>query len=265
MMDMELIRRYVQGNHIVTTYILDVGGARVAIDPGPPNSTPPIEVDYVLCTHIHNDHCGSAGHLGKPVYAHEKYIRHLADPSRLWQATKDTLGPIADLFGEPRPARDVRPLRDGDRLFDAVDVYFTPGHAPHHVMFYFRDEGVLFTGDGAGVYVPEIRAIFPTTPPPFRYDLYVESLRRAASIGASKLCFPHFTCTEDVDLLRVHEEQIKAWREAALAVKGRGGGPEDLLAELRRVDENAAKAADKGGLLYSFFVWQTLVGLLQSV
>lgn len=261
---MELVRRYVQGSHLITTYVLDVGGARAAVDPGPPNSYTPVDADYIICTHIHNDHCGAAGHASKPVYVHEKYMRHVVDPSRLWQSTREVLGPIADLFGEPRGAADVRPLRDGERLFDAIDVYFTPGHAPHHVMFYYRDGGVLFTGDGAGVYVPEIEALFPTTPPPFRFDLYVESLRKVASIGAKMLCFPHFACTEDVDLLRTHLEQIRTWREAALAVRERGGGVDDLIAELRRSDEAVAKIAQRGGLLYSFFLQQTLLGLLQS-
>lgn len=262
---MEAVKRYIQGQHLVTTYVVEAGGLRIAIDPGPPNAYAPLAVDAVLCTHLHNDHCGAAGHVGRPVYAHERYVRHLADPSKLWEATKEALGPWAELFGQPRPVADTRPLRDGERLFDAIDVYFTPGHAPHHVMFLFRDTGALFVGDGAGVYVPELRTVFPTTPAPFRYDLYVESLRRVSAVGAKALCFPHFACTEDVDLLKRHIEQIKAWREAAEAVKARGGGVEELLQELRRSDEAAAKAVEAGGLLYRFFLLQSVSGLLASI
>ncbi|MEL9990388.1 MAG: MBL fold metallo-hydrolase [Thermoproteus sp.] len=261
---MKSIHRYIEGNHIITTYVLEIGGVKVAVDPGPPNALTPTDADYVICTHIHNDHCGASGQMGKPVYVHERYVRHLLDPTKLWQSTREVLGPIADLFGQPVGAKDVRPLRDGDRLFDAIDVYFTPGHAPHHVMFYYRDEGVLFVGDGAGVYVPELKAIFPTTPPPFKYDEYIQSLRRVSALGARQICFPHFACTEEVELLKAHAEQIKAWREAARSVKERGGGVEDLLVELQRVDENAAKIAGRRGLLHDFFLMQTLIGLLQS-
>lgn len=261
---MEFIKRYIQGQHIITTYVLHIGDIKVAVDPGPPNSFTHTDADIIICTHIHNDHCGAAGHTKRPVYVHERYVRHLVDPSRLWQATRETLGPIADLFGQPVGATEVRPLRDGERLFDAIDVYFTPGHAPHHVMFYYRDGGILFVGDGAGVYVPEIDAIFPTTPAPFKYEEYLRSLNRVSSIGAQSLCFPHFTCTENVDLIRRHMEQISLWREVAREVAEEGGNVDELARRLVREDENAAKVAERGGLLFDFFLRQTLVGLLQT-
>ncbi|MEM3327178.1 MAG: MBL fold metallo-hydrolase, partial [Thermoproteus sp.] len=92
----------------------------------------------------------------------------------------------------------------------------------------------------------------------------IQSLRRVSALGARQICFPHFACTEEVELLKAHAEQIKAWREAARSVKERGGGVEDLLVELQRVDENAAKIAGRRGLLHDFFLMQTLIGLLQS-
>ncbi|MBP1449657.1 MAG: MBL fold metallo-hydrolase [Thermoproteus sp.] len=170
---MEALERRIGGHLITTSYVVEVGGARVEIDPGPPNAYSPSRADYALCTHIHNDHCGAAGHVGVPVYVHGRYADHVANPAKLWEATKRALGPIAEIFGEPRPAAEVKPLKDGERLFDAIDVYFTPGHAPHHVMFYYRDEGALFVEERAGVYFPQVHFTIPVSPPPFHFEEYI--------------------------------------------------------------------------------------------
>lgn len=105
---------------------------------------------------------------------HEDHFMHLDlfDDLPLWVSPLDA-PPLADLqvlldwygfnaeerpFWEPllleqfhfRPRRPARNLLGGEtiRLGDvSVEVLATPGHTPGHLAFFFRENGVLFTGD----------------------------------------------------------------------------------------------------------------------
>ncbi len=262
----EEVRRYVGGEHLMTTYVIALGDAKIAIDPGPAATYSPLgQVDHVLCTHIHLDHCGAAGHVEQPVYVHERYVKYVVDPEKLWESALQVLGEIAKEFGRPSPCRNAQPLRDGQRLFDAIDVLYTPGHAPHHMSFYLRDTGTLFVGDAAGVYMDQLGAIFPTTPMPFKPGEYIDSLRRMIALRPEELCYPHFACTRRVDLLTYHLDQINAWMEVARTVVERGGDVEDAIAELRRVDEHVERILGAGRLAAQFFLKPAVAGLLDAV
>ncbi|MFN3805079.1 MAG: MBL fold metallo-hydrolase, partial [Pyrobaculum sp.] len=69
---MEVVYRHLDGAPLVTIYVFDVSGVKVAVDPGPSSLHKPLGADVALCTHLHLDHCGSAGFF-KTVYAHERY------------------------------------------------------------------------------------------------------------------------------------------------------------------------------------------------
>ncbi len=262
----EEIRRYIGGEHLMSTYVVALGDVRVAVDPGPSSTYTPLDqVTHVLCTHIHLDHCGAAGNIEQPVYVHERYVKHLADPERLWESALQVLGDVAREFGRPLPGKNLQPLSDGQRLFDAIDVLYTPGHAPHHMSFYLRDTGTLFVGDSAGVYMEQLDAIFPTTPIPFRPKEYVDSLRRMAALRPSELCYPHFACTRRVELLTYHLDQINAWMEVAREVVEVGGGVEDAIKRLQRVDEHVERVLGAGRLASQFFLRPAVMGLLDAV
>ncbi|ABP50230.1 MULTISPECIES: MBL fold metallo-hydrolase [Pyrobaculum] len=258
---MKIVTKYLEGAPLLTTYVVEVGGVKVVVDPGPASLYQPMDVDAVLCTHLHLDHCGSAGHLGRPVYVHERYIRHVVDPSRLYESSRAVLGIFAEKFGRPLPNERAVGVADGARLFDAFDVYYTPGHAPHHIMYFFRDQKVLFTGDGAGVYIPELGVVIPTTPPPFKLDMYLQSLERVKALGAEAVCFPHYSCTRDVDLIKRHVEQVKSWVEAL------GGNldktADEALRELARVDPNVERVLAVGGLYLEFYLRFSVLGFME--
>jgi glyoxylase-like metal-dependent hydrolase (beta-lactamase superfamily II) len=102
-------------------------------------------ISELLLTHSHFDHVGGLAEIkvlsSAPVSIHPDAVGMLENAvmaANLWQIT----------IPEPPPADHL--LADGDKIHIGnlqLDVLFTPGHAPGHVCFYLKDEGVLFDGD----------------------------------------------------------------------------------------------------------------------
>jgi len=163
----------------------------------------PEAVRHVIPTHVHLDHAGGAGALAAAcpnatVRVHEAGAPHLVDPGRLVAGTKEAVGDRWEFYADPVPIPDDRidPLTDGDEV-DLGDrtlaVHHAPGHAPHQAMFFEPGDGVLFTGDAAGIYVPERDMIKETSPPP-QFDLEgcLDDVRTIEAIDPDTLCFGHF-------------------------------------------------------------------------
>ncbi len=131
----------------------------------------------IVVTHIHLDHAGGVGDLAQAfpraqIVVQERGARHLADPERLLASAHRVFGEAMDrLFGDllPTPAsrivsiaeRGVVDLGDGRSLA----AFHNPGHASHHIGLVDSATGDLYTGDAAGVYVPETADVRPATPP----------------------------------------------------------------------------------------------------
>lgn len=104
-----------------------------------------VEIDKILLTHGHIDHCGEAGVLAKelgvpiegPQEADRYWIAQLAEDGRRW-----------GLRGEPfEPARW---LEDGDTVTVGeltFDVRHCPGHTPGHVVFHHPESKLAVVGD----------------------------------------------------------------------------------------------------------------------
>lgn len=185
----------------------------------------PDDLATIVVTHIHLDHAGGVGDIAQAfpnaqVVVQEKGARHLADPSRLMASAHRVFGEVMDrLFGDLRPVPVERlttiaetgsvDLGGGRRL----DAFHNPGHASHHVGLLDSESGDLYTGDAAGVYVPETADVRPSTPPPdFDLDLTLSSLRRMQDAGADRLLFSHFgPVTEVADTLDRSREELLRW------------------------------------------------------
>ena len=193
----------------------------------------PDDLSTIVVTHIHLDHAGGVGDIaeafpGAQVVVQEKGARHLADPSRLVASAHRVFGEAMDrLFGDLRPVPVERlvtiadtgsvDLGDGRRL----EAFHNPGHASHHVGLLDSQSGDLYTGDAAGVYVPETADVRPSTPPPdFDLDLTLSSLARMQDARADRLLFSHFgPVTQVADTLDRSREELLRWVDTVRAAR----------------------------------------------
>lgn len=98
----------------------------------------------VLLTHGHLDHASKAEKLadtfGIKIYAHESEKETLESPRMNLTSSFTAPGSFrADIF-----------VKDGEHLSlagFAIEVLFTPGHTPGGCCYYFKDQGILFSGD----------------------------------------------------------------------------------------------------------------------
>lgn len=181
---------------IIATGLLSGRDGVALIDPGPSTCLATLkkqlqdrgallaDVRAILLTHIHLDHAGATGSLlgdcpNATVFVHEAGARHLVDPSKLIASASRLYAPDMErLWGEilPVPAERLR-IAGNERLRIAghdIEVARTPGHASHHLSFFFPDSGVAFVGDTAGICRQSGRVVLPPTPPP---DIDLEAWR----------------------------------------------------------------------------------------
>jgi glyoxylase-like metal-dependent hydrolase (beta-lactamase superfamily II) len=184
----------------------------------------PEELAYVAPTHIHLDHAGGAGYLAEAcpnaeVVVHETGAPHLVDPGRLWEGTKRAVGDQIRHYAEPKPVPEerIREVTDGD-LVDLGDhelaVHHVPGHAPHQVVYHDPANDVVFTADAAGIYVPDMDVVKPTTPPPnFDVPQAIEDTHTIADLEPAVLCYSHFGPLPADGRLAEHERALTEFAE----------------------------------------------------
>ncbi|MFN8102821.1 MAG: MBL fold metallo-hydrolase, partial [Mycobacterium sp.] len=165
----------------------------------------PADLATIVVTHIHLDHAGGVGDLAAAfpdaqIVVQERGARHLADPARLVASARRVFGETMDrLFGDLLPTAPERIMAIaqkgsvdlGDGRF--LSAFHNPGHASHHIGLVDSETGDLYTGDAAGVYVPETKDVRPATPPPdFDLDLTLSSLAAMRAVRPTRLLFSHF-------------------------------------------------------------------------
>ncbi len=198
----------------ISAWLLQKNGMNILVDPGPSSTILHLcsalkkhgvqRIDLILLTHIHLDHAGGSGLLLKKfpetrVICHPKAIKHLINPEKLWKGSLTVLGKLAEIYSPvtPVPASNLtfqsRVIKDGLTI-EAIE---TPGHAAHHLVFKIND--LLFLGEVAGVNIPLPQGNFLriATPPVFKYEIYKDSLQKAARLTVKHLCFGHYGYRND--------------------------------------------------------------------
>ncbi|MDR0564311.1 MAG: MBL fold metallo-hydrolase [Azoarcus sp.] len=199
------------------------------------------DVEWVILTHLHLDHAGGAGGLmsalpNARLVAHSGVVRHLSNPSRLWQKNVDVYGAAQAfmLYGRLIPvderriiaSRDGMELPLGDRVLKLLD---TPGHAWHHIAVWDEFASAFFTGDAFGISYREFDVskrsfIFPAiSPPHFEPVVMLESIARMVAHNPHVMYLAHYGKVTGVerlanDLFRLIHAQL------AVAQAARGSG-----------------------------------------
>jgi glyoxylase-like metal-dependent hydrolase (beta-lactamase superfamily II) len=219
------------------------GEINFVVDVGPANSVSELVqtllqmnvkgIDYVLLTHIHIDHAGGLGqfleHFPKArVVCHEKGIRHLVDPSKLWEGSRIVLGEIAEAFGPFKPVQGDMCIPHKKAHIENLVIIETPGHAPHHLSFSYK--GDLFAGEAGGNYysVQDTDYLRPATPPRFFLDVFLGSVDRLMALEGQRICYAHFGQAPDSRLmLGRFRTQVLRWKE--IIQKEMSAGSDDLI------------------------------------
>ena len=239
--------------NFLNSWIYRKDGLTMAVDPGPRSTIPVLvealkqlnveKLDYILLTHIHIDHAGGTGVLVEhfpeaKVICHPKGVRHMVDPSKLWEGSRKFLGKVADVYGEIAAVPEknfiyANPLDTGKAV---INVFETPGHALNHLCYQIGD--ILFLGEVAGINYPLDKGLYLriATPPPFVYEIYRSSLEKVAALDVSHVCFGHYGYREDVkNVFDTGLDQLENWM-ATVEKHYRAGGElsedkiyEDLL------------------------------------
>jgi len=193
------------------------------------------DIDRILLTHWHSDHCGLAGELqaesGADVFAHEMDASLIAGDDETAEALDELrdrrfsewgippdkrevlLGVQSDFQGVAGDPVDVQTLADGDQIRAGdgeLTVRHLPGHAAGHIAFAFETEDgghSAFVGDVIlPEYTPNIGGADLRVDEPLA--TYLESLDRLASHGLETAWPGHRDPIEDpaarIEVIRDH-------------------------------------------------------------
>ena len=222
--------------HAIATALLESGGHRAVIDPGPGSTLATLreqletrglgvgDLEAVLLTHIHLDHAGATGALVREnprlaVYVHKNGAPYMIDPSKLL-ASAERLWPndLQKLFGEalPVPAENLHILDGGETLTlgtRRVEVVYTPGHASHHVSYFDQAERVAFVGDTAGVGIEGNSYVMPATPPPdIDLGIWDKSFAAILERNPARLFLTHFGYSDNPsEHILLFRERLRRW------------------------------------------------------
>lgn len=189
----------------------------------------PDDLAYLVVSHIHLDHAGGAGEMlsafpGARLVVSEVGARHLVEPGRLNASSRRVYGELMDtVYGECTPIDEDRVIAvaDGDVLDMGggrqLDLFYTPGHAKHHIAALDSETGALFVGDSVGVKMDGMQVIRPATPPPdFHLEQSFATLDRYLELAPETVYLAHYGPVDPPgEALFEAKNRLQAWADAA--------------------------------------------------
>jgi len=242
---------------IIGSYLLAGENDLVIIDPGPGSMVEsllaairdtgfnPQDVTHILATHVHLDHAGATGTLVRllpraQVYVHTMGAPHLLDTTKVVQSASRIFGDRMQLLWgniESTPADRLQVIEGGVFLNVAgrhLEVYYTSGHAIHHVIFFDTDSRKMFVGDTAGVRLPGVDYVRPPTPPPdLDLEAWSESMDLINRLHPNVMYIGHFGGVKNIsEHLASLRERLYAWGDFVLKAMREGKNEAEIIALL---------------------------------
>lgn len=207
---------------------------------------------YVALTHIHIDHGGGVATLVKKlrqqygveakILVHPRGVKHLVDPTKLWQASLKVLGEAARIQGEPEPIQPeyVASLNDGEEIDlgnIVVKAIHTPGHASHHIAYIVYPDKSALTGDAVAIHYDG--RMHPVSPPPFKLDQALQSIDKIKQYNPEKITVTHYGVAMEpgVQALEHGKRKIQDWYQIIKQLINQGiTESEKILEEILGID-----------------------------
>ena len=192
--------------------------------------------DYLLLTHSHYDHLGSAPILRKR-FPHMKIVAskrtaEILEKPRAIELIKALEKEAEQIFGEESPYEfeafpvDIT-VGEGDRV-EEFEVIETPGHTRCSVSFIFPEKRIIFVGDAAGVEEEGgyIRPQFLSS-----YSAYLDSLKKILRYSHLDLAMGHggiFQGPEAEEFLKRSIRRTEEFRREIEELYKKTGDPEKV-------------------------------------
>ncbi len=188
---------------------------------------------FLLLTHSHYDHCGSAAHLkkafpGMKVAASDAARKILERPNalKLIHELNAKTHPLAEGLGVEPPLESFEPfsidrvVKDGDVLqlskTLSIQVIGTPGHTRDSLSFFVPEEKILVAAEALGV--PNNCGLI-TSDFLSGYEAYVASMERLRALSPEILCIAHYKAFSGEDVATYMEDSMNQCREFAALLK----------------------------------------------
>ena len=201
---------------IISSYLIQGKEKCALVDPGFPSSADtvlkgmegvgvkPGDLDYIILTHTHIDHAGSAGIIARiakkaKVVTHARGLFYLENSAKIGGGSKMIFGELSAGLGEPVdvPADRILAVDEGSGIDlggKSIQFYYTPGHCGDHISFLEMDTKTLFTGDVSCLHYPQLGHVpIPAgSPPIYRSDFILEQLERFSKFEVKNIATPHY-------------------------------------------------------------------------
>ena len=171
------------------------------------------------------------------VLVHQRGARHLVDPSKLIEGTRQALGEsFENDYGPilPVPERQVRAVEDGETIplgERELRIIDAPGHAPHQMCIYETKSQGIFSGEALGT--PQIGSSSVWTDFGFDLDAALETIDRLSKLAPEIVFCSHGGVSrEAARLMQSVRANTKAYGDIILEAMKAGEQKEQMVQRL---------------------------------
>ncbi len=177
------------------------------------------DIKHLFLTHIHFDHAGAAWELAKngtKIYVHPKGVKHLIDPTRLYNSAARIYGDKMELLWGKMESISAEMLHSTQHkeIFKfndfSIQAFHTPGHASHHIAWKIGNLAIV--GDVAGCKIDGGPIMPPCPPPDINIEEWLESIELLLSLNLNEIYLTHFGNIQNVEEhMQILKSQLWNW------------------------------------------------------